>query len=781
MPSEELTPEQLSALLSGSLPEIKGYRVLRRIGRGGMSYVYLCVQESLDRLVAIKIIQPDALVDETSKQRFESEARTIAKLEHPSIVSIHEVGRTPQGLIYYVMPYLPKGHLGQHDFTRDEPRVAEILRSLLSALGYLHERGIVHRDVKADNVLFDGADRPLLTDFGIALSKADTSRITTAGLALGSGGYMAPEQARGEAVDGRADLYSVGVLAYELLTGRLPFMGNDALSQALMHASDPIPRMPPNLKHWQPFIDKAMAKSPAKRYQNTVDMQRALDRIAGREQYTSRETRAISAVDIREHTGGKRKLVLATLGVALLAIAGVAAWKFWPSPTPVAKPAVATANDPAKPGSTVAAAAATATETAAADEKTAASEPAPAEAAPVEVAPADAASTENAPALPAVSAVGDFGKVKAALVVTPLSYDPIVPGARELTAARRQLAAKRISAPAGDNLLESLLAAQKLVPDNPELASLAEQAITAVTITLADAIKARRDKVAITSFQNAEKLAKATGKLESAPWKSLQASLPALLLARLEADAQRPAADAAASKALAQSLKLPQSQLEPAWSLAGNKAAPVQQAPSGAGPATVMAGAIGGESFAVMREEVTRGDYAQFVAATNRAATACRNRNAPIAFRKRSWSDPGFAQGDNHPVVCVSHADAVAYAEWLGSRTGNRYRLPRRSEWVLIAGYSGNADACLNGHIDCASRGTIPARQGPTSPLGIYGAQGNVREWLNDCDGGCGRRMAAGLGWRDGARNADPIRASGLDANTGFDDVGIRLVRVVGK
>ena len=146
---EELSPDELTALLSSYMPEIPGYRVLRRIGKGGMSQVYLSVQESLDRQVAIKVMSPAALTDEISKQRFEHEARTIAKLEHPCIVGIHEVGRTRQGLLYYVLPYLAKGHLGQRDFTQDEARAIEVLRALLSALEYAHAHGIVPRDVKA--------------------------------------------------------------------------------------------------------------------------------------------------------------------------------------------------------------------------------------------------------------------------------------------------------------------------------------------------------------------------------------------------------------------------------------------------------------------------------------------------------------------------------------------------------------------------------------------------------------------------------------------------------
>ena len=294
---EELSPDELTALLSSFMPEIPGYRVLRRIGKGGMSQVYLGVQESLDRQVAVKVMSPAALTDEISKQRFEHEARTIAKLEHPCIVGIHEVGRTRQGLLYYVLPYLAKGHLGQRDFTHDEGRVVEVLRSLLSALEYAHARGIVHRDVKAENVLFDNADRPLLTDFGIALSKRDSTRITTAGLAVGSGGYMAPEQARGEVVDGRADLYSVGVLAYELLMGKLPYQAADPLALALMHAQDPVPRLPPEKRHWQPFIDRAMAKSPDNRYRNAQQMLGALNQLAT-------VGRPPEPVDLGPRTGG---------------------------------------------------------------------------------------------------------------------------------------------------------------------------------------------------------------------------------------------------------------------------------------------------------------------------------------------------------------------------------------------------------------------------------------------------------------------------------------------
>src|SRR5690606_20468414 len=156
------------------------------------------------------------------------------------------------------MPYLPRGHLGQRDLRGDEDTVRAILRDVLSALQCAHSRGTVHRDVKAENVLFDDHGRPLLADFGIALRRGYGARVTTAGRAVGSAASLPPEQARGEGAGARADLCSVGVLAGQMLVRSLPYNAADALSMAVMHAQDPIPRLPPGLRHWQRFLDRAL-------------------------------------------------------------------------------------------------------------------------------------------------------------------------------------------------------------------------------------------------------------------------------------------------------------------------------------------------------------------------------------------------------------------------------------------------------------------------------------------------------------------------------------------
>lgn len=269
------------------LPEITGFHLHKVINHGGMSTVYLGNQIALSREVAIKVMLPLALADEVSRRRFENEVRTIARLEHPNIVTIHEVGRTVDGLPYYAMPFLPRGHLGQRDLSKDEPRAVEVALTLLSALDYAHARGVVHRDVKAENVLFDDSERVLLADFGIALRRGFGPRVTAAGLAVGSTAYMAPEQARGEDVDGRADLYSLGVLLWEMLTGRLPFEAADALSMAVMHAQDPIPKLPQHLHHWQRFMNRALCKQAANRFQDAAQMTASIRAVQQRKPWTA--------------------------------------------------------------------------------------------------------------------------------------------------------------------------------------------------------------------------------------------------------------------------------------------------------------------------------------------------------------------------------------------------------------------------------------------------------------------------------------------------------------
>jgi hypothetical protein len=344
-----------------------------------------------------------------------------------------------------------------------------------------------------------------------------------------------------------------------------------------------------------------------------------------------------------------------------------------------------------------------------------------------------------------------------------------------LATARLQLAQKRLASPPGDNVLDSLTAAHRLSADPEALAKLDQDALAAIAKSLSDSLKSGRDDALRSTFQHAQQYARDSGQVTSNGWKSIRTGLIPPLVTRLETATQRrdgPAIDR--TKALARALEIDPTLLEPAWSRAVLPVEPPVAIARGPGMAMVSVR----PGLAIMRNEVTRADYALFASSTQRPATRCKNRTAAFNFKRRTWTDPGFAQTDSHPVVCISHDDATAYAQWLSQKTGATYRLPSLAEWQLIAGYQGNADPCLDGRIDCGQTGTVSASQGPASPLGLNGVHGNVREWLGDCAAGCNRRQVAGLGWRDAAGKGENTRTSPFDAHVGFDDIGFRLMRV---
>ncbi|UXI70186.1 serine/threonine-protein kinase [Tahibacter amnicola] len=270
-----MTAESATSGAGNGFPVIAGFTFTGLLGRGGMAAVYRARQDSLGRDVAIKVVEPDATDAARHLQRLEDEARGLAGLHHPSIVQLYDFGRTEHGAMYYVMPLLSGGDLLQWERPVAESRLVPLLERLLDALDHAHSSGIVHRDIKPENVLFDREGRPLLADFGAA-QMPRPNRLTEDGTAIGSTGYMSPEQARGREVDARSDLYSLAVLAYEQLTGTLPFEGVDALSVALAQLEHPVPRLPRALRHWQAFFDRTLAVDPQKRYASAAQMREAL-------------------------------------------------------------------------------------------------------------------------------------------------------------------------------------------------------------------------------------------------------------------------------------------------------------------------------------------------------------------------------------------------------------------------------------------------------------------------------------------------------------------------
>jgi len=251
----------------GEVGEVPGYRLERELGRGGMATVYLAVQQSLKRRVALKLLNRSGAADPLQAQRFVNEAHTLAELRHPNIVTIHDVVQSAEA-DFITMEYLGAGSLS--DRLKEGLPLSDalaILAQLAGALGAAHAHGIVHRDIKPDNVLFRDEHTPVLTDFGIAHQLApQTQRITDEGIVLGTPTYMAPEQIQGDPIDARSDIYSLGIVFYEMLTGHPPFTANSPKQVLVAHLAREVPPLPGELSPLQPVLDRMLAKSPERRY-----------------------------------------------------------------------------------------------------------------------------------------------------------------------------------------------------------------------------------------------------------------------------------------------------------------------------------------------------------------------------------------------------------------------------------------------------------------------------------------------------------------------------------
>jgi len=252
------------------------YEIIEELGRGGMAMVYRAKDRQLEREVAIKVLPFSLAFDTEFVERFQREARTAAQLEHPNIIAIYRVGRSGR-VIYFVMKFLRGNSLSSVLGSRKKLSPPEIRRLLLeagSALGYAAQRGIVHRDIKPDNIMFDEFGQSVLTDFGIAKA-ASGQKLTGTGMSIGTPHYMSPEQARAQPIDGRSDIYSLGVVAYQCLTGTVPYDGEDSFSIGYKHITEPIPT--PNLitadeRRIFEIIKRMLMKDPFDRFQTCEEL-----------------------------------------------------------------------------------------------------------------------------------------------------------------------------------------------------------------------------------------------------------------------------------------------------------------------------------------------------------------------------------------------------------------------------------------------------------------------------------------------------------------------------
>ena len=264
--------------------EIPGYRIEREIGKGGMATVYLAIQESLDRSVVLKVLDKahQASGDDMT-QRFIDEGRIIASLHHPNIVTIYDIGIAGDDL-YISMEYVKGGDLKKRMISPITPKTAlYIVEKIGSALASAHSRNVIHRDVKPANILFKDDETPLLTDFGIAKQTDHDKDLTSTGIFLGSPNYVSPEQADGKNVDGRTDIYSLGCIFYEMLTGYKPYHSDSVIDIVIQHKTSPVPKLPDSLALYQSLLNRMMAKTLNERFTNAEEMIASIKKLQAKE------------------------------------------------------------------------------------------------------------------------------------------------------------------------------------------------------------------------------------------------------------------------------------------------------------------------------------------------------------------------------------------------------------------------------------------------------------------------------------------------------------------
>lgn len=292
--------------MADTAPAIPGYRIIKPLGQGGMATVWLAESRQGDK-VALKILSAPSGVDPQWVERFMREAEFLRKLNHPNIVRVLDAGAA-NGTHYMAMEFLDHGDLTSWIRQGLKPEDAlRILRTLAEALDFVHQRSLLHRDLKPDNVLFRADGRPVLVDFGVARTRSTDMRLTQMGMVVGTPRYMSPEQHKGQELDPRSDIYSLGIMFYEMLMKEVPFDAPDAMSIGIKHLTEPVPRLPARFSRYQRFMDAMLAKQPGERMARGEMVVKAIDLLLSQPDLAVKKSMAATAalergVDVQEKT-----------------------------------------------------------------------------------------------------------------------------------------------------------------------------------------------------------------------------------------------------------------------------------------------------------------------------------------------------------------------------------------------------------------------------------------------------------------------------------------------
>ncbi|MGH1373758.1 MAG: bifunctional serine/threonine-protein kinase/formylglycine-generating enzyme family protein [Cellvibrionaceae bacterium] len=786
--------------------QIPGYRIIRKINQGGMSTVYLAIQLSVGREVALKVMSPALNADPVFSERFQREANIVGQLSHPHIVSIYDIGRF-KNLNYIAMDYLAGGSV--HDKMSTGLSANEALRiteEIANSLDHAHDKGYIHRDIKPENILFRDDDASVLSDFGVAKTLSSASNMTNAGTVVGTPHYMSPEQARGKPIDGRSDLYSLGVVFFEMLTGSVPYRADEAVAIAIKHLTAPIPKLPPQFSLFQPLLNKLLAKEPNDRFQRGREVVEAIQKLQGIARsgnspryLTETEPTAIQIMSLF------KALVLTSYAAVMsqLSIAGgwLFSWRWTPKRGIYRHPKVTV----------------TEIKTSSA---TAEDERATVVSTRVQKA-AHYQSVENRKIghlFRGLSLMLLLGIIWGALSMTLNRYD--VPGESQLPPKLLNASAitdrwisdfllEKETVPAIDKVLED----RNLATTQAKLENSATTALTGSTeeetqTAAPQVVEVKPEPPAPPRFKLSVNAAPIDAKVQILNIKEAYYTGIPLLPGRyhikvaskgydqhtqwieiedksfkLEVSLRKtPVPGALFANTLSNGAKGPSMVIVPAGSFDMGNAGEATTSPTRKVRFK--------HPFAVSQYEITFADYEQFTRTTNRKVP----------------SDNRWGKG-SRPVINVDWQDAKDYVAWLRKTTGSKYRLPTEAEWEYIARAKTKEDywwseqdkKVANCRRGCSSAFSNLFRT-KTAPVGSYNANrfnvfdtgGNVGEWIEDCyqdhylgaprDGSavtsdnCSARVVRGGSIKDSIEQLKTHSRDKRDSSKGYTDVGFRVV-----
>ena len=728
------------------------YQITERLGRGGMAEVYKAFHKDLEVYRAVKFIRPELGTSEDFRARFLKEAQGVARLAHPNIIGIHDFGAS--GDRYYMVMELIEGRslkdILKHDGQMSIDRAVALVKSIAGALAYAHDQGLIHRDIKPDNIMVDTRGRPVLMDFGIAKLITSDAKVTQTGHLIGTPAYMAPEQSKALEVGPPTDIYALSVVLFEMLTGHTPFEADTPMAVVLKSLSDPMP-MPRSFnarisEELQGVILKGTAKEMTDRYQSAMEFIAALDRAMDRIQATLDKTVVLPAPKPDVVPGSNRLALVAVLAVMML-VSAVAAWVFL-------KPEAPGANDPVDSSVTAV--------------------PPPAETnvgiterqIPEALSRNDgdggnaggkesgiesgtegvSASGTDRPANPVAGVVENEPATSADPIDVTPPQDSTAPGTK---AAPAQIASPQ---PLPD-VPEPAPTPAPVTPD-PEQQRLAEAARAAEDVRVAE----ERKQQAAAERQKQE--------------------------------AARTAAAATAAAAAEKDLRnlvpraTPQMVSIPAGSFSMGCGAPDTACLAAEQPVHT----VKVNGFRLSKFEITFDQYDAFATATGRARP----------------DDKGWGRG-NRPVMNVNWDDASAFVGWLAAQTGEPYRLPTEAEWEYAA-RAGSSTVYLWGNeigfglANCTGCGsnfdgdrTSPVGTFAANGFGLHDMHGNVWEWVQDCwqegyagapsdgaarlGGNCSSRVLRGGSWLNNPSYLRVAYRNWLSANLRDVNTGFRVAR----